>query len=1803
MSADRIPWIDLSDYGINLHALKLPSGRVVLVAAGDTGNHLNALGALGFRRTRQGHIVHPETKLTLRAVRTQFPEARVQDMARAAVVRITPAAPATPSVTTADSPPPTPVNATSQPVSQTPRVENPDHSSDAAATDHHIHNAQWLGVNRRGQTVYQDGADNRYLEGEPSGRFGPESEVDYLRLRNLNQLPELALGLVCRADRGEALRVDDLRQLAAVIETTESVTSGAPTVSLHELQEALEVAAVKHLEQPHTAGIERAWQAGARMPEAVFRAAVHLIQHLPPATQRTDQTLALAQFSTPLPLAVAMRALLGPIGTGRSLLEPTAGHGVLLHGLPPQTRITAIEIDPRRAERLAHHWGERAHIINADILNHPDPVEPYDYVIANPPYGTLSQNSAIKGHRTTIRIGEVDFPTQRLDHLILLRTLQQRHPQGRSVFLIGADHPRNHDLDTPAGGSRYLFNLLGDHYHVEAVIGLHGDLYRQQGAGYPLRLVVISEQGTGFPAVPERTPVARTWDDVWTQVKTLTRQIGPSVLERAADTAAITSPAQTSDPAVATGSDANATPLPEPTAVTTEPRPEAEPESVSVLESEPEVTAPDLSLEDELDAVMVYQEPYIARSQLAQATTRVPANMASALSRALDRVEADQDCTVDAFVGRELGLDDAALQASFAPEQIDALALAFHANDRGRSFIEADETGIGKGRVLAGAALRAWRQGRPVIFLTEKANLFSDFYRDLSHIGMRDDIHPLIVNAHVPIIDTERGTVIVPPAREQSRAQFLNQPQLPEDINLVMATYSQVCRNPSRKADWLCAIAEHSGALIILDESHNATGESNTATNVQRIIQASGQPALFSSATYAKRPDSLALYSSVLPVMFRNDDLAGMLESGGAPLQEVFSQMLAEDGVLIRREHDLSNITFKTLPDTARAERNRAMADQLASILEKMAWLGGDIEVFISEENQRLNKQYDLDNEKERQGNRAGLHSVHFGSRLYQLNNLFLLALKIDQAIEFGAQELAAGRKPVFVLENTMESLLKEVVTNRFEEPEATAAESAQVEDAGSSGQTYPMLTYRDALRRVLSAMMTYTERNGYGVPTTRFVVRDDLVSLSKSIQKDIDHFPDLPLSPLDTIRIALQDRGYQIGELSGRSFQLAWTETAEGQQMRVLQKLAENRNDVVYRFNTDVYQGLLMTRSGSTGLSAHARNDVPGWSPAPRSLFELQIPQNVAERIQFWGRINRRGQCVAPTVVTPSTELPCEVRLIAMQNAKLRRLSANTTSNQDNAALARHIPDLLNTLGNQIARRWVLQNAFDASRLDANWTAERDALPEWYINRIMSRIVLFSVNEQERVLEELAGLYQAQMEEYRNAGIQPLRTAEFDWKAQEVQRDIFESTPGVGHDTDSPFHASVDFVTVQYEEERQPLSTATVRNALAYNASAWKAEPVLREFATLKALKLQQALRPHGRYLGFPDVEAGLADTKPNPVKRTEASLAPIAHFLENVQIGSGIEWTPTNSRNIEQWEETAEEEGQDNAQEDVERQRGLIVALRAPNAEDLHLAGRYQIIVACPGEERFTRVSLSTLQRGQYQLCPPEADSAAILDHFDQAERGTKIMHRNLLIGNLYAALQTAVQRDLGRPAIFTTAEGHRERGVLLHGDVDLKLLRMQPVLLRTAEQLQRFIDDHPADTTTLVSSDTGGRPERYKRGVDFILTLQDQAVTLTIPGAHSRNASLIHDARWQALNVELAGNRTVLSGELPADRLADVIAVLGAQHAWYAHSDYRDWYNRLNENSSVDDLASGPPDPLHTQPWLNTGPPQVLTSGVAP
>src|SRR3546814_15024097 len=61
--------------------------------------------------------------------------------------------------------------------------------------------------------------------------------------------------------------------------------------------------------------------------------------------------------------------------------------------------------------------------------------------------------------------------------------------------------------------------------------------------------------------------------------------------------------------------------------------------------------------------------------------------------------------------------------------------------------------------------------------------------------------------------------------------------------------------------------------------------------------------------------------------------------------------MLAEDGIYIRREHDLAALDYRTILDQENEDRNKHYMDALAPVLSAMAMLSGDIDRIINRTN------------------------------------------------------------------------------------------------------------------------------------------------------------------------------------------------------------------------------------------------------------------------------------------------------------------------------------------------------------------------------------------------------------------------------------------------------------------------------------------------------------------------------------------------------------------------------------------------------------------------------------------------------------------------------------------------------------------------------------------------------------------------------------------------------------------------------------------------------------------------------------
>ena len=166
------------------------------------------------------------------------------------------------------------------------------------------------------------------------------------------------------------------------------------------------------------------------------------------------------------------------------------------------------------------------------------------------------------------------------------------------------------------------------------------------------------------------------------------------------------------------------------------------------------------------------QAPYRPASTKAKGLgTLIPANLAAPVADSLDAVQR-QHGQIDHYVADALGYDidtegpyfigdDGKKARPFSAEQIDALGLALDNVEKGAGFIVGDQTGIGKGRVVAGAIRYAHKRGMLPVFVTEKPDLYGDMWRDLHDIGwdkgLGRPIEMFMTNAGVRVPLDERA--------------------------------------------------------------------------------------------------------------------------------------------------------------------------------------------------------------------------------------------------------------------------------------------------------------------------------------------------------------------------------------------------------------------------------------------------------------------------------------------------------------------------------------------------------------------------------------------------------------------------------------------------------------------------------------------------------------------------------------------------------------------------------------------------------------------------------------------------------------------------------------------------------------------------------------------------------------------------------------------------------------------------------------------------------------------------------------
>ena len=352
-------------------------------------------------------------------------------------------------------------------------------------------------------------------------------------------------------------------------------------------------------------------------------------------------------------------------------------------------------------------------------------------------------------------------------------------------------------------------------------------------------------------------------------------------------------------------------------------------------------------------------------SQSDRLGTVAPKNMRDAMQTAIQRFEADMG-PVDTYVLKKLQYSSyEALYKCLAAEQIEVVALTIREIERGQALIMGWQTGVGKGRCCAAIMRYARLEGKKPIFVTAKANLFQDLYRDLMGIDSADFRPLLIGNPEESLIvdpDTEKPIYRI--GAEMKRAQqaaYVNR-AIPEGFDGVFTTYSQY-QNDMRqvvspsgavrvtggpKHHFLEAAARNN--IVILDESHEAAGSdsgkavtrqtrgmSNRYAFFSQILRGS-QGVMYSSATFAKRSGAMPLYfrtaisNSGLPM----DQLINRVNFLGVPGQEWLSQQLTLEGQMSRLESSYKGIVVEPRVDETNKLRDAERVDKVTAHLRNI---------------------------------------------------------------------------------------------------------------------------------------------------------------------------------------------------------------------------------------------------------------------------------------------------------------------------------------------------------------------------------------------------------------------------------------------------------------------------------------------------------------------------------------------------------------------------------------------------------------------------------------------------------------------------------------------------------------------------------------------------------------------------------------------------------------------------------------------------------------------------------------------------
>jgi predicted RNA methylase len=1534
--------------------------------------------------------------------------------------------------------------------------------------------------------------------------------------------------------------ITDARTFAASV-IGETVRPGQALAKMvDEAAEAAIVRAARHI-ITSSMGVEQA-----------FQRLVELYERQPALNVRSSASVQQQAYSTPVPIA-QLAAVLADIDMGKTVYEPSAGHGALLLLAHPEM-VTANELNGDRAADLrAQGFSVTSHDASAWL-----PEEQHDVVIANPPFGTVPNED---GRNRQFRFGR--FVTTQIDHAIALQSLQAMKPDGKAVLILGGklgDDEASRSQRYNTRETRGFFHTLYSGYNVTQHFSIWGSLYRRQGAGFPIDVIVIEGQGQSELPLPaaQVPPIYKSFDQLaellHDHVLSQSQRLGttrepsraggthPRQRNRSAADAVSGTPHSTgelADRTVADGGNArrNADPATgndpqyrsgndlftymergaselatymEPSAgaaaaqrsagtggtghhLPDERHQEPQREGVGtgdVRGGRSTTESGGVAGGDANSVEECKQVPYIPKSRAGRVGTQVPVNMGTALRRALDALEGVVG-PVDTYVMDRLGYDSRdSLFKALSAEQIDACALAIANVERGSGFVLGDQTGIGKGRVVAAMIRYARNRGILPIFVTRDTPLYADMIRDLEDIGVQG-FRPLPTNSNLKLPLPDGRTLKTDATLHKRELEQLADSGQIGNYDGIFTTYHQmqtVRGKETSRRNFLRQFGKNS--LLILDESHEAGGSMSDRRKAKqdcapnradfaRELVADAVGVVYSSATFAKAPEVMDLYgrTDMREAVDSMSSLTSMVANGGIPLQQTLATMLTEAGQYCRRERSFEGVTFKP----AEVAVNQEVAENISRIMAGIMQFDRCKKVAVKGMDKQLKKEAKAVMPDGSTG-AAGASSTNFTSIMHNLIDQMLFALKADATVEQALQLLQQDNpeKPVIALANTMGSFIQ-----AYAEQHDLAVGDPLDMDFG------------DLLRRYLERSRDVIVGNPYGEKRRIHLSDDELGEEGLAHYYDVlaiireTDFTGVPISPIDHITQRLSAAGFRVGEVTGREHIIGYDRdgAATYQRRSGKERSKATAVETVKAFNDGHLDVIILNSSGSTGISLHASDKFADQSP--RHMLLAQCERDINVVMQMLGRIHRTGQVVPPSFTLLMADIPAEKRPGIVLMRKMASLSANTTAARSSGIALESVPDFLNVYGDQVVTELMMFHPDIHERLDFPLKDYDGGLADsGATQRVTGRIPLLPIAEQTFLYDLIEQRYTAFLRQQEALGESLLEASTLDLDAKTMARmEVMPADEG----SSSPFCGPVYLEAVDIKTPRKPYPTLSVINTVRqhlgldtvtstdehdYDSTETRAQDVAR--GMINALEQEAHL-----YRLMKPAAAKSLDKQLNHVKGVLNEFRPgdpIRLVTSKGDVSYGIVarvWRPVEGKG----------------------------SPSAPSAWEVHLllADSLREISLPLSRINTGRDRAATLSRQEH-----DANGDEIYATFDMRQQHNREM-RQIFTGNLLRAYG----KYPGHLVNFTDQQGRIRQGLMTGRGFDIEQsLEQEPVLMPTLADIQRFLFE-----------ETGGKAQLKTRdGLLQVKAAKDAGLVLVTPRAKELGGQYyLHESLLAAANAE--------------------------------------------------------------------------------